>query len=350
MQSRGAVLRLRSGSCIRRTPRVVLLAVLVGLLAAPAVADPYQVSVLFFLFLAIAMTETYDITAGYMGYLNLGHGAFFGLGAYIYGMAIARHGGIVMGLLLSVASAMVFAGAIGYPLFRLRGAYFAIATFGVLKLMQVLASNLRDLTGGTTGLSIPPADNSTIVTYYAGLAVCVAAVALNAWFATSRFGLGLLTIREDEEVAEASGVETARLKLLVLVISAALPGLVGAIYMWQTTYIDPDSGFGSTVAFAPVIMAVLGGSGTVAGPLIGTVFLTIVQEVLWSHVGYLQLTMYGTVLVLVGILMPGGLMRSRLLSRLYARVGFPDHYGYYPSRRLDAGSRHETTQGRQQCD
>lgn len=350
MQTRGAAVCLRSGSPVRRTPLVVMLGLLAAVLVAPAVGDPYQMSVLFFLFLAIVMTETYDITAGYMGYLNLGHGAFFGLGAYIYGMIVARQGGIVMGLILAVVAAIIFAGAIGYPLFRLRGAYFAIATFGILKLMQVLASNLRALTGGTTGLSIPPADNSTIITYYLALVVCVAAIALNAWIATSRFGLGLLTIREDEEVAAASGVKTGRLKLLALVVSAGLPGLAGAIYMWQTTYIDPDSSFGSTVTFAPVIMAVLGGSGTIAGPLIGTVFLTIIQEALWSHVGYLQLTMYGTVLVLVGILMPGGLMRSRFLSRLYARIGFPDHYGYYPSRQLKSRAHGENTQGRVQCD
>ncbi|MDE2167692.1 MAG: branched-chain amino acid ABC transporter permease [Alphaproteobacteria bacterium] len=316
---------------------------LAGAFAAPAIANSYQISVLFFLFIAVAMTETYDITAGYMGYLNLGHGAFFGIGAYIYGMTVLRDGGTVTGLILSVVAAMAFASVVGYPLFRLRGAYFAIATFGILKLMEVLASNLRDLTGGTTGLSIPPTDGSTMITYYLSVLLCVASVALNAWFATSRFGLGLLTIREDEEVAEASGVQTGRLKLCALVASAALPGFAGAIYMWQTTYIDPDSGFGSSVAFAPVIMAVLGGGGTIVGPLVGTVFLTIVQEVLWSHVGYLQLTMYGVVLISVGIMMPGGLMRSRLISRLYALAGFPDHYGYYPSRQLKSGAHSENT-------
>lgn len=326
----------------RRTPLFASAALLAAALTAPTFANDYQISVLFFLFIAIVMTETYDIVAGYMGYLNLGHGAFFGIGAYVYGMTVLHNGDAGLGLVFSALAAMVFASVIGYPLFRLRGAYFSIATFGILKLMEVLASNLRNLTGGTTGLSIPPTDSTTI-TYYLSVLLCAAAVGLNAWVATSRFGLGLLTIREDEEVAEASGVNTGRLKLVVLVISAALPGFAGAIYMWQTTYIDPVSSFGSTVAFAPVIMAVLGGSGTIAGPLIGTVFLTVVQEVLWSHVGYLQLTLYGVVLVCVGIMMPGGLMRSRLVSRLYAAAGFSDHYGYYASRQLKSVARIEKT-------
>lgn len=326
-----------------RTALIASGAALAITLTAPAFANNYQISVLFFLFLAIVMTETYDIVAGYMGYINIGHGAFFGIGAYIYGMIVLRGGGDGAGLIFAGVAAMVFAAAVGYPLFRLRGAYFAIATFGILELMEVLAANLRDLTGGTTGLSIAPTDHSTTITYYLALLLCAAAILLNAWVAHSRFGLGLLTIREDEEVSEASGIDTSRLKLLALVVSAVLPGFAGAVYMWQVTYIDPDSAFGATVAFAPVIMAVLGGSGTIAGPVVGAVFLTLLQEVLWSHVGYLQLTMYGVVLVCCGVLMPGGLMRSPFMARLYAAAGFADHYGYHASRRSKPAAHNKTS-------
>ena len=325
----------------RRTlKRSTVLFAAIGIIVAAAAAAPwvggnYLVSLLFFLFLAIVMASTYDITAGYMGYVNLSHGAFFGIGAYAYAISIAWSGGGFVGLLLAATAPPALAAIISLPLFRLRDAYFAIAAFGVLKLMQVLASNLRDLTGGSTGLSIPPTD-STVVTYYAALLLCLTAIGLNAWIATSRMGLALLTIREDEEVSETSGINTTRLKSLALIVSAALPGLAGAIYVWQATYIDPDSAFGAGVAFAPVIMAMLGGSGTVLGPLIGAVFITAVQELLWSRVGYLQLAMYGVVLVGVGVAMPGGILRSRLASRLYAAIGLPDHYGYRPSRDLQS--------------
>ena len=321
---------------------VVSIVLVAAAVIVPWVTSQYYISVLFFLFLAIVLAETYDITAGYMGYINLGHGAFYGIGAYFYAMTIAWGGDNFIGLLLAAAAPALFAAAISYPLFRLRDAYFAIATFGVLKLMEVLVSNLRDITGGTTGISIPPTD-SVYVTYYLALFLGVAAIALNAYVASSRFGLALLTIREDEEVAETSGVDTARLKRVALVLSAILPGVAGAIYVWQTTYIDPDSGFGAAIAFAPVIMAMLGGSGTVLGPLIGALFITAVQELLWSHVGYLQLSMYGVVLVIVGTLMPGGLLRSRFISRIYAVLRIPGHYGYQPARQSRGDVKTTTT-------
>ena len=130
---------------------------LVGALAAISLATPivennYYTSFMFFLFIAIVMTSTYDLVAGYTGYINLGHGAFFGIGAYSYGIAIARTGSNFLSIPFAMIVAVGLAGLMAYPLFRLRGAYFSIATFGVLKLLSVLALNLRDLTGGTTGL------------------------------------------------------------------------------------------------------------------------------------------------------------------------------------------------------
>ena len=98
--------------------------------------------------------------------------------------------------------------------------------------------------------------------------------------------------------------------------------------MAGVTYVDPATAFGPEVSFPPVIMAMLGGSGTVAGAVVGTTFLTLVEEVLWSRLGYLQLAMYGVVLVFVGLVMPGGLMRSPLFRRVYRTLGVPDHYGY----------------------
>jgi branched-chain amino acid transport system permease protein len=336
--------RNRSPSAGRRRAAIYLSLLALCLAVVPAVGTTYHISFLFFLFIAITLTETYDILAGYTGYINLGHAAFFGLGAYLYGIAIQHGGGPIVGLLVAPLGGIVFALAMGFTLFRLRGAYFAIATFGVLKVMEVLASNLRDITGGTTGLSIAPTDSTLITFYLAGL-VCLGSIILNATIANSKLGLGLLTIREDEEVAEGAGVNTAQLKRTTMVLSSILPSWAGAIYIWQSTYIDPASAFGASVAFAPVIMAMLGGSGTVLGPVLGAVFLTVVEETLWSHVGYLQLTMYGVVLVCVGIFMPGGLMRSRLFSRLYAWSGLKDHYGYQPSKLLRSPAERHALKG-----
>ena len=113
-----------------------------------------------------------------------------------------------------------------------------------------------------------------------------------------------------------------------MVLSSLLPGFAGGVYMWHMTYVDPNSTFGAEITFAPIIMAMLGGSGTIAGAFVGTTFLTLIEELLWSRLGYLNLAMYGGVLVFVGLVMPGGLMRSALFIRIYRALGFPDHYGF----------------------
>lgn len=301
--------------------------IVVAAAATPWVGSRYHVSLVFFFLMHLALTATYDVVGGYMGYVNLGHGAFFGLGAYAYGLAVVGGGAPAVGLGLGALAAGVFAALVAVPVFRLRGVYFAVATLGILKLLEVLAANLAVVTGGTPGLSIPPTA-STLATYYCMLAAAAAAVGLNAWIAHSRLGLGLVSLREDEEVAEASGVDTRLVKRAVFVLSALVPGFAGGVYMWQLTYINPTTAFGLEITFPPVIMAMLGGTGTVAGPVVGTLFLTLVEEVLWSRLGYLQLTMYGIVLVFVGFVMPGGLMRSRWLRRAWRALGAADHYGY----------------------
>lgn len=320
----------RSSAAAIRRWWIVALLLLTAAAATPWLGSRYHVSFVFFLLMRLVMTATYDLVGGYMGYINLGHGAFFGLGAYVYGVSVG-HGGHAGGLAVAAPAAGLFALLIAVPLFRLRGVYFSIATFGILKLVEVLAANAERVTGGTAGLSIAPT-TSTLPTFYVMLALAAASVAVNAWVATSHVGLGLVSLREDEEVAESAGIDTRRLKRNVFVLSALLPGVAGGVYMWQLTYIDPTTAFGLETSFPPIIMAMLGGTGTIAGPLVGTVFLTLIEEVLWSRLGYLQLAMYGVVLVLVGIFMPGGLMRSRPFGRLYRGLGLPDHYGYRSGR------------------
>ena len=249
MNQEPAILAATTGSraeTLRRRYWLVIAVLIIGALLVPLLGSRYHVSFMFFFCLALTLTATYEIIGGYMGYINMGHGAFFGLGAYAYGIIITYGGPIALGLLVAVIVVALFAWLLALPLFRLHGAYFAIATFGVLMVMLVLATNLRDLTGGTTGLSITPTE-STIPTYYLMLLTAVMAMGLNAWVASSRFGLGLLSIREDEEVAEATGINTTRYKQGVMVLSSLLPGFAGGVYMWHMTYADPNSTFGAEV-------------------------------------------------------------------------------------------------------
>jgi branched-chain amino acid transport system permease protein len=210
----------------------------------------------------------------------------------------------------------LFAALISYPFFRLRGPYYALATFGLLKLCEELALTLSGLTGGSGGLSVLWPENLTL-TYFLTLALAVCTF-LTVWLVTrSRFGLGLVSIREDEQVARAFGVAVFWHKGAALVISAALAGALGPIYLSDRLYINPGEMFGLEMALMPITMAMLGGSGVLIGPVIGVAFLSLVQEVLWTQLGVLRLASLGLVLAAVGLCMPGGLAR---LPAVYTRL------------------------------
>ncbi len=297
-------------------------AALVGLAALGAFAAlPYLTDstylVAFFLsvFIAAILAQSYDWVGGRMGYLNLGHASFFGIGAYTFGILLKAGHPLLLAFPAGMALAALFAVAISYPFFRLRGAYFALATFGLVTLLELLASNLSDLTGGSEGLTIPTGYR-LYHAYYAALAVLAVLIAATAWLARSRLGLAFVSIREDEEVASAFGVNTYGVKCLGLTASAAVAGLAGGLYCWYLTYIIPATVFGLDVAIGPIVMAMLGGSGTVAGPLVGALVVDVIREVLRLKTQYLALTIYGLMLVLVGLFLPGGLAEPRRWRRL----------------------------------
>lgn len=306
-----------------RKPHLVLLALsgmLVLLPLAQIDARNYWLQVLTFLFLNIVLAQSYDIVGGQMGYINLGHITFFGVGAYAFGILFNQGAGLLGSLVLAAGLVVAFAALISYPFFRLRGAYFSLAAFGLLKLMEHLTINLGWLTGGSNGLKIAPADR-VVPMYYLSLGV-VASVLLVAWLlGRSRLGLAMQTIREDEEVARDFGVPTFRVKAQALMISSVFPGAMGALYTWNINFIDPGQVYGLKIALTPIAMAMLGGSGLLIGPVLGAVFLYAAEEVIWTKVAHLQGAMLGLVIVLVGLFMPGGLARLAPVQRLLGRMG-----------------------------
>jgi branched-chain amino acid transport system permease protein len=291
---------------------LVLLGLALGYL--PWVASGYVVTLAFFFCVYTALAESYNIVGGYLGYMNLGHASFFGISAYAFGALYAADLPFTWAWLAGMMAAVVFAAAMSLPLFRLRGAYFAVASFGLITLLELLAHNLGGITGGAAGLSLPPGDRLTTA-YYLSLAVAIASIALVTLVSCSRIGLALMSLREDEEAAAVFGVYGFRYKALALILSAVPPGLIGGVYAWQLAYINPSSVFGLEIALVPIVMAMLGGVGHVWGPVLGVVFITLVEELLWTKLPYLHLTTYGVVLLLVGFYLPGGLIRLRWLAR-----------------------------------
>jgi branched-chain amino acid transport system permease protein len=264
----------------------------------------------------LVLALSFDIVGGYTGYINLGHAAFFGIGAYTFGICVNAGVPVLPASLAAVLLPMLFASVISYPFFRLRGPYYALATFGLLKLCEELALTLSGLTGGSGGLSVLWPENLKRIYFLTlGLTACTFLV---VWLiARSRFGLGLVSIREDEPVARAFGVSVFWYKCGALVVSAALAGALGPIYLSDRLYINPGEMFGLETALMPITMAMLGGSGLLLGPVVGVAFLSLVQEVLWTQLGVLRLASLGLVLALVGLFMPGGLVR---LPPVYTRL------------------------------
>jgi len=274
----------------------------------PLVTSTYVTSLFLALFFTAALAQSYDLVGGYLGYMNLGHAAFFGIGAYTFGILYSSGWGLLLAWIAAVFAAAGTALIMSYPFFRLRGAYFALATFGLVVLLERLTSNLAWLTKGSEGLTIP-LGYRLYPAYYVLLGLC-ALLAFGTWrLSLSRVGLALVAIREDEDAVGAYGVAPFRFKCATLTASAAVAGLVGAVYTWQATYITPVEIFSIERAVGPVVMAMIGGSGTVLGPLVGSLLIEVIREALRLKTQYLALTVYGLMLILVGLFIPGGLMR-----------------------------------------
>lgn len=297
-----------------------IILIIILLILFPHITPRYMTAFLLLLLMHIVIAESYDIVGGYLGYINMGHSAFFGLGAYAFAIFLNAKWGFFLSSLVAIFAGVSFAALISFPFFRLRGAYFSLATFSLIRLLELLAFNLKFLTGGSSGIMIS-AEYRLTLAYYFTFGLCVVTVGLVSLLARSRLGLAWMAIREDEEAACSFGINTFKYKCIALMISASLASLMGAFYTWYIIFINPKVVFGLEIALVPISMAMLGGSGVIIGPIVGAFFITIVEEFLWTKVPYFHLAAYGIAIVLVGILMPGGIVRLKWFQKPLMRLG-----------------------------
>jgi branched-chain amino acid transport system permease protein len=290
------------------------LALFVAAGCVPLAQNAYYTTFAFTILVAFVLAQSWDWVAGEMGYINLGHYCFYGIGAYAFAIALVGKYPAPSALLFAFLATSVAAAVLAFPLFRLRGDYFAFGTLALLPLAEVLALNLVPITNGSDGIVLPP-ENVLTKAYFIALGVCVVTVIVTAWLAHTRFGYALKSIRNDEEVAEVMGVRILPAKVAVIVLAAAFAGVAGGIQAWQMSFIDPGTVFGLNVALVPVAMALLGGSGLLWGPLVGVLLLATMQQWLLVNVKGYQATIYGTVILLIGRFMPGGLLRAGWIRR-----------------------------------
>lgn len=252
------------------------------------------------------LAQSWNIIGGYTGYPSFGNSVFYGLGAYGTAIAMAHfHLPFAAGLALGAALAVSFALVLGLPVLRLRGHYFAIATLGLAEVMTAIVSNLG-IAGRNVGLVLPLLRGDALFFELAlGLLLC--ATLTVAWLSRSRFGFGLIAIRENEEAATAMGIDTTRYKALAFALCSVFAALAGGIHAYWITYLDPDSAFDIALNVKMIIMAVLGGPGTVFGPVLGALLLSGISEVLASRITSLASLFFGVVIVVAIVFMPRGL-------------------------------------------
>lgn len=308
---------------VRRALLWTLPPILLFLLAVlPFIVSAYTVTLMFLIFFWVATAQSWNLFSGYTGYVNFGYVGLIGVGAYTTAILIGKFGAP---WLPALAAAGVITAAFGFligiPLLRAHGIYFAIAMLGLAEGLRVLFSMdfMAPLTGGGVGIGFVSGMSLTAKYYAMGLVALLTTLVVFL-VANSRFGLQLLTIREDELAAQVMGINTTSKKLMAFTLCAFLSGLAGGLYAAYVNYLVPSTMFvTANYTLIPIVMATFGGLGTVSGPVVGAVLFTVISEAIWARFIFLHLVIFGAVLIIIILFMPQGiipwLQDKRILPR-----------------------------------
>jgi branched-chain amino acid transport system permease protein len=285
------------------------------------------IRILLFAFIGVA----WNLMGGYAKQLSLGHAAYFGLGAYTSTILEIRYGiSPWIGMVAGGGVAMLASLPIGALCFRLRGPYFAIATIATAQVFMLLFLKFRDFAWGAEGTTIPNFGDAPLMMqfdekssyYYVALALLALGLAITYRVEKSWMGYYLVAIGEDEDAAQAIGVNAPRVKRDIYMISAFLTALAGTFYVQYIYFIDPATAFSFNISVEAALVSIVGGIGTLWGPVVGTILLettaALLQSWLGSSAGGVQLTVYSLILIAVILWRPSGLLG--LFEEAYRRV------------------------------
>ncbi|WP_419912846.1 branched-chain amino acid ABC transporter permease [Candidatus Poriferisodalis sp.] len=266
------------------------------------------------MFTSIGVAINWNLTGGFTGYIDFGHAVWFGLGAYTTAIMMSlQSNGLGIGwppvpaIALGVVVAGLAAALIGRATMRLKGPYFSVAMLATFVAMREIVRIWGGLTGGGVGLTLPPYLNRSLF-YFVELALVVALAVFVWWLRRTRVGTALVAIREDEVGAEMRGIATTRLKVATFSFAGASTGLFGGLWAFQNTFVDPDIAFTEVRTLDAIMGTMLGGIGTVAGPIVGSAVLYWLREVLWANLLDLHLIAQGVLLIVIVLFMPRGLV------------------------------------------
>jgi len=288
---------------------LLLAAVLVGLVLLPRFVTAYKLLTYTSVLCLALMAQGWNFIGGYAGYAAFGNVAFFGIGAYTTGLLMLSRWRIpffpalIAGAILAAAVAVL----IGLPILRLKGHYFAIATLGVAEAMREIAGTWDSLTEGATGIDLPVRSDNTFF-YYVALALVAAGVLATAALERSKLGYGWLAIREDQDAARMLGIPTTRFKVAAYALSAVFAAFAGGIVAYQNIHVAPNDFFKIEYTLQMIIACVIGGAGTVWGPVVGASIYQLLSTFVWSHFLELHPTVLGAIIILFVVFLPRGLM------------------------------------------
>jgi branched-chain amino acid transport system permease protein len=304
------------------------LVLLAGLAALPlASPGPNAIRLLFVSLVWVTASVGWNILGGFAGQVSFGFAVFYGLGAYATAMSLNAGLDRISSLVLAAIVAVIASLLIGMPTLRLRGPYFAIATIGVSEAVRVVMTNLA-VTGGASGYRITEKGVfNQHLHFYIALGVAAGAVAISMLVRHSKFGLALIAIREDEDAAADLGVNPYGTKLAAHALAAALTAAAGGVFAGYAAFVYPPGVFGFDISVAILLMPIIGGVGTVWGPVIGAVVYGLVQEELIASFPQFHLLLYGGLLILIILFEPSGVLGliQKSFRFLRARSGIGVH-------------------------
>jgi branched-chain amino acid transport system permease protein len=280
----------------------------IAAMAVPFFGTDYTLSFTIQLLVFAILAYSWNLIGGYAGYTHFGQVCFFGLGGYVGALLIQKAGmPWYFAAPLAALAGIALALPLGAAMLRLKGPYFAIGMFGLTRVLESFVLGFDSITQGGTGLYLKPVNDMRPV--YFTLVVISLLMIFATWrLDNSRLGLKLLAIREDEPAAEALGVRTTRLKIGTFVVSAIAPAAVGALYAVYLGFIDPPTAFSPVTELTTIAIVLLGGMGTVLGPLVGAVVLSVVNELLWARFPEYYLAIVGSLVLLAVLYMPRGIV------------------------------------------
>lgn len=309
---------VRDGGMVRNLGAILAIGGAALAVAGPFVLNPFHLRILFLVMMWSGLALSWNIVGGYIRYPSFGHVAFLGLGAFTVGLGHEYLGlgdsfglELLVTLLLAGLVPTIVAALVAFPILKLRGAYFGVTTLGIALVTFELFNNL-DALGGGIGLATPTFDTPILETqhviYYLMAIVLAALIVLLFVLERTRLGYGFAAIRGDEDAAEMIGIPTTRYKVLAFVLSAFFPGIIGGLYAYYLGFFTAGTMFSLQIGIDMIIYTIIGGIGTIAGPIVGAALMIILKHVVLSGFQEVHVLLTGALIVVVMLFYPSGIV------------------------------------------